>query len=93
MSSTKIEGWLEEKQTMEMKWISVKDELPKYGEPVLLCDWAGVVQKQTYYRDHDDVSDFWQDVGDNYDGAPLDIGDHWMPLPKPIPYVPSDRTY
>lgn len=71
---------------MEMNWISVKDELPKLGEPVLLCDGSGVVQKQTFYRDYDDVSDFWQDVGDNHDGVPLNIGDHWMPLP-PLSHI------
>lgn len=71
---------------MEMNWISVKDKLPKEGEPVLLCNWAGAVQKRTYYRDRDDVSDFWQDVGDHHDGVPIDVGDHWMPLPPPAAF-------
>ncbi|MBP4081285.1 hypothetical protein [Aeromonas sp. MrichA-1] len=67
---------------MEMNWISIQDERPKIGQPVLLRSSTGIVQEQTYYRDCCDESDFWQDVGDNHDGVPINPGDSWMYLPK-----------
>lgn len=63
-------------------WISMKVEFPKKGVPVLLKSWAGAVQKVTFYLDSDDEGDFWQDVDDNHDGFPINMGDHWMYLPE-----------
>lgn len=63
------------------EWSNVKNDLPKMGVPVLLCNSLGEVNNRVFYRDHDDVCDFWQDVGDNDDGIEISAGDHWMPLP------------
>ncbi len=62
-------------------WKSIKNEFPRMGDPVLLCNSLGEVNNRIFYRDHDDVCDFWQDFGDNEDGIAFSAGDHWMPLP------------
>lgn len=43
-----------------MKWISTKDKLPTYGEPVLIVA-NGVIQNLTYMLDGaDDVPDWFE---------------------------------
>ena len=65
-----------------MNWAYLKDEFPKKRTPILLKDWAGTVQHVTYYLDCDDAGMFWQDVGDNHEGVPVNMKDSWMYLPK-----------
>ena len=61
-----------------MEWISVKIELPKMGEYVLLCTvaWIGVGK---YAPDLYNPCD-WQDERNEFiDNA---VVTHWMPLPE-----------
>ncbi len=67
---------------MPENWISVGQELPKYGQPVLLRSHQGVVQQQAFYRDgYDDQDDWWQDCADEADPVEINAGDSWMPWP------------
>ncbi len=69
-----------------MEWISVKDRLPGYGDPVIVVS-SGVVQNVIYMMDGADDCDDWFepyffDHDDNCKFSP-DKLTHWMPLPKP----------
>lgn len=57
-----------------MKWISVKDELPAIGEPVLVFDDASDMMFGFMSSDG-----YWLETGSE---LPCNVT-HWMPLPKP----------
>ena len=69
------------------EWISVKDRLPEYGEPVIIVA-NGVTQHVTYMLDGDDDESFvwFEPVYFEHDDE-LKIPYHkissWMPLPEP----------
>jgi hypothetical protein len=61
------------------KWISVKQELPPFGVPVLVV-YHGVVQHITYTR----VEGEWIAYeNDGTDHMPESFVTHWQPLPAP----------
>jgi hypothetical protein len=67
------------------KWISVKDRLPEYGQPVLVCDvredYVGMAVLQPAKRFVFSKSkDYW-----DWDRMECQIDEftHWMPLPVP----------
>lgn len=62
---------------MEMNWISVKDDLPPYGQPVIVC--------RPYSKDCLKVEQGYRDLGDWWwvYGTLTKRVTHWMPLPKP----------
>lgn len=74
-------------------WISVKDQLPDFGVPVLVawdkCLWredgTGYVAQEMHART--DTSDGWlwyETVTDNLDEWDADeLPTHWMPSPRP----------
>ena len=59
-----------------MKWISVKDKLPKSGDDVLLCDKFKTIVLGYRWRNSIYAFDGWTDLSDGY-------FTHWMELPKP----------
>lgn len=59
--------------TMEMEWISVKDRLPEYMRPVIVCRKGGKVE-----QGHRDIGDWWKVYGTRTKNVT-----HWMPLPEP----------
>lgn len=68
------------------KWVSVDDELPECGEPVILRI-NGTVQHVTYMRDRYDEGPDWFEPYHYEDmDAAVDIDGkaklEWMPLPK-----------
>ena len=68
-------------------WISVKDEMPKYGVPVLVV-YYGVVQQIAYVLDIGE----WRPVeGVGSDSMPLSFVSHWMYLPDPPAQTHSSR--
>jgi len=68
-------------------WISVEDELPEYGEPVLIYS-SGVVQNVTYTLDADEeetiawFEPYHFEHDDNCKVGASEVN-HWMPLPEP----------
>ena len=64
------------------KWISVKDQLPRLGQKVILFS-NGVVQEEIYtYDQSDDCADFW-DRSELDESPTIQESDYWMPLPEP----------
>jgi hypothetical protein len=63
-------------------WTSVKDDLPRLGQKIILLS-NGVVQEETYSLDRgDEGGDFW--ARDELDKCPpVQPEDYWKPLPKP----------
>lgn len=68
------------------EWISVEDDMPIYGDPVLIVG-NGVTQHVTYMRDGaDDEPDWFEPYFfDHDDDFKVDLNKvtHWMPLPEP----------
>ena len=63
-----------------MKWISVKERLPKVGERVLL--FSGVLQNELYEFDECEGKHYW--YREELDSAIfIKDNDYWMPLPEP----------
>ena len=58
-------------------WISVKDKLPPYGQPVIVC--------RPYSKDQLKVEQGCRDLGDWWKvyGTRTKHVTHWMPLPEP----------
>ena len=68
-------------------WISVKDKLPPYGQPVIVC--------RPYSKDQLKVEQGCRDLGDWWKvyGTRTKHVTHWMPLPEPPKEVSScDQT-
>ena len=68
-------------------WISVKDKLPPYGQPVIVC--------RPYSKDQLKVEQGCRDLGDWWKvyGTRTKRITHWMPLPQPPKEVSScDQT-
>jgi hypothetical protein len=66
--------------TNKLKFIKIKDELPGYGEPVLLFT-GGVIQHITYFRDGEgDYQWFEPHYFDHDDDFKIDIQnvDSWI---------------
>jgi len=67
------------------EWISVEDELPGYGEPVLIRA-KGVTQYITYILDGSDhTPDWFEPYYFDHDGNMKiwwNQATHWMPLPE-----------
>lgn len=61
----------------EMNWISVKDDLPPYGQPVIVC--------RPYSKDCLKVEQGCRDLGDWWRvyGTRTKRVTHCMPLPEP----------
>ena len=68
----RIEQMMQKGERME--WISVKDELPAIGEPVLVFDDASDMMFGFMSSDG-----YWLETGSE---LPCNVT-HWMPLPKP----------
>ena len=70
------------------EWISVEDDLPGYGDPVILSI-DHIVQTVTYMLDGSDDSLDWFEpyhYDDKESGLFVDYCSHdlhWMPLPEP----------
>ena len=63
-----------------MKWISVKDELPKNYQMVIVGrENEPNVMKVITYKDSFVGEDFWGDCMESMFDKPT----HWMPLPQP----------
>ena len=64
-------------------WISVKDKLPPYGQPVIVC--------RPYSKDQLKVEQGCRDLGDWWKvyGTRTKRVTHWMPLPQPPREVSS----
>lgn len=63
-----------------MKWISVKERLPKVGEIVLL--FSGVLQNELYEFDEYEGKRYW--CREELESAVfIKESDYWMPLPEP----------
>ena len=64
-------------------WISVKDKLPPYGQPVIVC--------RPYSKDQLKVEQGCRDLGDWWKvyGTRTKRVTHWMPLPQPPKEVSS----
>ena len=60
-----------------MKWISVKDELPKID--CYLIGSNGDYVSELFYHSR---TDLWMEVNSK-NSEPFDDITHWMPLPKP----------
>ena len=59
-----------------MEWIACKDQMPKDGKRVLVCNEIGiksVASYNTYYNEWNSNDSFWW---------PREVT-HWMPLPEP----------
>ncbi len=56
-------------RTLDMKWISVKDDLPCASDDVLL--WNGSDREIYICYDRDDFEAYYKDIT------------HWMQLPEP----------
>jgi len=72
-------------------WISVNDELPKIGQPIILFG-NNVVQEEIYRLDAVDLDDyhtdyFWsrEEIDEDIENetVPIDPAQMWTPLPKP----------
>ena len=61
-----------------MKWISVKDKLPKVSKRVLVCDNYGWIFTASYNWYDPDYK--WEHSDGEEPGCQIT---HWMPLPKP----------
>lgn len=62
-------------------WISVKNELPHYGQRVLLYS-GGVVQNETYTFDEGEQGGPFWDRDDLDEGVSMKESDFWQPLPR-----------
>lgn len=58
---------------MEMEWISVKDRLPEYMRPVIVCRKGGKVE-----QGYKDVGNWWKVYGTRTKNVT-----HCMPMPDP----------
>lgn len=60
-----------------MKWISVKDKLPKYGIEVLVCIENNIDISTLHDNSHIDMPDNWYNTR-GLESNPT----HWMSLPE-----------
>ncbi len=69
---------------MNMKWTSIKEKLPRYGEPVLLFS-QGIVQTEIFRLCRKVTGEFcWSfENFEEEDGPSISPDDFWMPLPSP----------
>ena len=66
-------------------WIKIEDQLPEYGDPVIIVI-KGTVQNVIYTRDGDDDTDDWFEpyhYDDKESAAWRREVSHWQPLPEP----------
>ena len=67
-----------------MEWISVEDELPKYGKYVLLAEKEMQYVVEGQRKETNRFGElYYTAFGKTYCGCESEKITHWMPLPKP----------
>ena len=77
------------KKGVKMKWISIKDELPKnYQRVIVGRDNETNVMKILTFKDSFIDKNYWGDCIESFFAEPT----HWMPLPPPPSSSNSECT-
>ena len=75
---TALRAALAEEQNYVNRWISVEENLPKEGQPVLGLYYKSNI-RIVYRREREDIDAEWADSGSGHSLIPPT---HWMPLPE-----------